>query len=106
MTYEQYWYGDPLMVRVFWKANKLRQKREDEMAWLHGLYMQRALLSTVGNMFLEEGDQPFMYPEIPIMEEQEKERAEERRAKEAERERMRLVAYLNRVMETRKQRER
>ena len=100
MTYEQYWYGDPLMVRVFWKANKLRQKREDEMAWLHGLYMQRALLSTVGK------DQPFMYPEIPIMEEQEKERAEERRAKEAERERIRLVAYLNRVMETRKQRER
>lgn len=66
MTYEQYWYDDPLMVRAFYKADKLKQSREDFMAWLSGAYIKRALESTVGNMFLEKGKQPFEYPEMPI----------------------------------------
>lgn len=107
MTYEQYWYGDPLMVRDFYKAEELRNRREDRMAWWNGLYMLSALQATVGNLFLEEGAEPNRYPAEPVLQEQDKEEArrreEEKRAKEEERERLRLVAYLNQVMMTRKQ---
>ena len=110
MTYDQYWHGDALMKRSFFKAHKILQKKLDEQMWLQGLYTYNALLATVGNLFLEEGHEPNRYPTEPFMEERDKEEAErlaeEKRAKEEERERLRLVAYLNQVMATRKQQER
>ncbi len=66
MTYEQYWYGDPLMVRAFYKAEKLRQQRKNEEAWLQGIYTFQALNATVGNMMREKGTQPIKYPEKPF----------------------------------------
>lgn len=66
MTYEQYWYGDPWMVRAFYKAHKLRQKQMNESAWVNGLYVAQAIASTVGNAFLGEGAEPIEYPEEPF----------------------------------------
>ena len=66
MTYEQYWYGDPLMVRAYYNADKLRKEREDETAWVNGLYVLNALNATVGNMFRKSGQQPFEYPKEPF----------------------------------------
>ena len=66
MTYEQYWFGDPLMVRAFYKAEKLRQKRVDEEAWLYGAYVLRALDAIVGNAFRKSGSQPSEYPKEPL----------------------------------------
>lgn len=66
MTYEQYWYGDPLMVRAFYKANKLRREREDEISWTNGLYVLNALNATVGNMFRKSGQEPAEYPKEPF----------------------------------------
>ena len=67
MTYEQYWYDDPLIVRAFYKAEKIRQTRLDEQAWMQGLYFQRALDSIVGNMFREKGAKPAEYPDRPLL---------------------------------------
>lgn len=39
MTYEQYWYGDPGMVKAFREADKLRQERMNTEAWLQGMYI-------------------------------------------------------------------
>lgn len=66
MTYEQYWYGDPLMVRAFYKADKLKQERSNTEMWLAGVYVKKALESTVGNAFLKKGEQPIEYPPRPI----------------------------------------
>lgn len=66
MTYEQYWYGDPLMARAFFEADKLRQERENEIAWLHGAYFLRALDTIVGNIFRKTGSQLAEYPQKPI----------------------------------------
>ena len=70
--------------------------------WWQGLYMYKALLATVGNLFLEEGAEPNQYPNAPLLEEAETEKAEERKKEkqeeEEEQERMKLVAYLNQVM--------
>lgn len=65
MTYEQYWYDDPLMVRAFYKADKLRQERMDEQAWMQGAYICAAIDSTIGNSFRKSGD-PVEYPKEPV----------------------------------------
>lgn len=83
MTYEQYWFEDPLMVRAFYKAKKLRDKRNDEAAWLQGAYVLKALQATVGNMFLKKGAKPFEYPEKPFSYEEMREE-EERQKTERE----------------------
>lgn len=86
MTYEQYWFGDPLMVRAYYKAYKVRREREDEEAWLHGLYALNALNATVGNMFRKEGIAPATYPEEPFLlaKKREAERMRTEREKEQE----------------------
>lgn len=66
MSYDQYWYGDPLMVRAFYKADKIRQERVDEEAWAHGLYVLGALNASVGNMFKKPGQTPIEYPSEPF----------------------------------------
>ena len=86
MTYEQYWYGDPLMVRAFYKANKLRRQREDENAWLYGMYVLNALNATVGNMFRKPGTEAAEYPSEPITiraEREKRERTEQEQEQEA-----------------------
>lgn len=71
MTYDQYWYGDPLMVRAFYKAEKMRQMQMDNLAWLNGLYVKSALESTVCNMLSGKNAEKSKYPENPIMYQQE-----------------------------------
>lgn len=83
MTYEQYWYGDPLMVRAFYKADKLRQKRMNEQAWLYGAYVYRALAATVGNMGKKKGEKPIEYPKEPIETEVSPEKTEKQEENEA-----------------------
>ena len=87
MTYEQYWYGDPLMVRAFYKAFQLRQEQIDEQAWLNGVYVLRALDATVGNMFRKHGATPAEYPQEPMTltsrRQREAEASERRKAQEA-----------------------
>lgn len=98
MTYEQYWYGDPLMVRAFYKAEKLRQRRIDEQAWLIGAYTVKAMNASVGNMFLEKGKAPVRYPEEPLSMSKE-EHAKEKTAEQEELEKNYAQAYMmNMVM--------
>mgnify|MGYP007069873935 CR=1 FL=1 len=92
MTYEQYWYDDPLLVRVFYKAEKLKQDHEDEKAWLYGLYMLNALNATVGNMFRKQGQAPAEYPKEPFSVTQEREKKERREQTEQEKEQEALWA--------------
>ena len=66
MTYDQYWYEDPQMVRTFREADKLRQARVNEEAWLNGVYVAYAVASTIGNAYREKGMPKVDYPEKPI----------------------------------------
>lgn len=66
MTYEQYWFGDPLMVRAFFKADRIRQQRINDQAWLQGVYFYRALDATVGNMMRKQGQPTAEYPKKPF----------------------------------------
>lgn len=95
MTYEQYWYGDPLMVRAFYKADKLRQERIDEEAWLNGLYITNALEATVGNAFRKKGQTPFEYPKEPFLLTEKKEKQKEQDEREKEKEATWALAWMS-----------
>ena len=99
MTYEQYWYGDPLMVRAYYKAEQLRQKKANESAWLQGVYFQYALDSVVGNMFRKSGDKLTEYPPQPLDLKVNKEKeTEEQRAVREEREKNFALAYMTNMV--------
>lgn len=94
MTYEQYWFGDPLMVRAYYKAEKLRRERADEEAWLSGQYTYSALNATVGNMFRKPGQAPAEYPKEPISLTQKREKEREKTEKEKEQEAIWAKAWM------------
>ena len=43
MSYEQFWEKDCCMVKFYRRAQKIRDERMDEEAWLQGLYFYSAL---------------------------------------------------------------
>ena len=50
MTSAEYWDGDALLPRYFRKAFKMRQERENERAWLNGLYVYDAMISSLTHL--------------------------------------------------------
>lgn len=87
MTYEQYWYGDPLMARAFYKADKLRQERMNDEAWLYGIYTFRAFQSalSVSDLFRPKGQNTAtQYPRKPVSINDEEETEEDKQAREAQ----------------------
>lgn len=85
MSYELYWYGDPLAAKRYFEADKLRQERTNADAWLQGVYMAYAIQSTIGNAFLGKSKPPFEYPKEPLFAkriEDEKEAEREKREKQ------------------------
>lgn len=82
MTYDQYWFDDPLMVRAFRKADIIRQQRVNDEAWLYGVYVLHALDATVGNMFRKKGAKPSEYPQKPLAISDEQEVKEKKKTRE------------------------
>lgn len=66
MTYEQYWYGDVWMVRAYRNADVQRQKRQNNEAWLQGLYIWDAVAKAVSNLGLKKGEKPQEYVKEPF----------------------------------------
>ena len=60
MTYDQFWDGDLDMVDTFRTYDRLRRQRENENAWLTGIYYMRALSEV---MSTKEGEHS--YPSEP-----------------------------------------
>ena len=98
MTYEQYWYGDPLMVRAFYKAYKVRQQQVNTEAWLYGAYVYRALDATVGNAFRKKGAEMAAYPQKPAEINLGEEETDFERAKREEQEAVFAQAYMTNMV--------
>ena len=102
MSWQDYWYGDPLMARDYYEAERIRQKRQIEQinssAHLMGLYIYEALcdVSPVLHAFAKKGTKPTAYrtEPYPLTAEDKKELApaEKKRREEAEIQRAR--AYM------------
>lgn len=78
MTYDEYWHGDVHMARAFYKADRLRQKRMNDEAWLYGAYVGKAIEATICNAFRKSGSPPAEYPKEPIWVEEPEEGADKR----------------------------
>ena len=67
MTAEQYWDGDCTLVIYYREADKLRRQRDNETAWLQGMYIYDALarLSPILRAFAKKGTKPKPYVEEP-----------------------------------------
>ena len=63
MSYEQYWYGDPWMVRAYAQAYLMKRKANNEEMWLQGIYFAHALQTVIGNAF---GGKKQKYLEQPL----------------------------------------
>lgn len=76
MTYEQFWDGDPCLVKAYRSADGIRRRRHNEELWLSGFYMMEALNSTVGNMFSKGAKHQYPSEPFPITQEEQQERRE------------------------------
>ena len=92
MSYDLYWYGDPLAARSFFELHKRKNEEAHTTAWLQGLYMAYAINASIGNRFRGNDEKPFDYPDKPLIDIQ---REEERLADEQKRkDNERLLARL------------
>lgn len=93
MSYDQYWHGDPLLVRAYREAEKLRQKRVDAEAWLQGAYVYDAIgrLVPILHPFAKKKAKPLPYLEKPYLAKEEARQADQERI--AENERLKAVLF-------------
>ncbi len=91
MTYEQFWFGEPVIAKMYREAHTLSRKRKNEELWLSGIYFMDALASTVGNMFSKS---KFEYPSEPkpITEAELEERREREKREREERMKAKFMA--------------
>ena len=89
MTYEQYWYGDPWMVRAYAQSYLIRRKIENENAWIQGAYIANAVTISIANTFGKKRVDYLKKP-LDLFEKTEAEQKNEIRA-----ERKKLIAWLN-----------
>lgn len=90
MTYEQFWFGDPWMVRAFEQAYLLKRRKENEDMWILGSYVCNAVGVAINNAF---NKRKIDYLKKPL-DLWPKTEAEQKQ--EAREERRKLIAYLNR----------
>lgn len=62
MTWEQYWFGDPWMVKAFEDAYLLNRRVKNEELWLQGLYIYRAVHAVIASAFCERNEKYISEP--------------------------------------------
>ena len=103
MSYEDFWYGEAGIVKMYREANKLKLKQQDENNWMLGMYVYEAILdcSPILHAFSKRGTKPLPYVEKPYLtdklddisrSELEKKKLEEQ---EKENERLKFLVQMN-----------
>lgn len=90
MTYGQYWFGNPMMVRAYAQKYLLQRKIDNEMAWIYGAYVYNAVGATLATAFGHTRKEYVRKP-IDFFPKTESELEEEKRHK-----RRKLIEFLNR----------
>ena len=66
MTYEQYWFGDPWIVKAYKQAYDLQCRKRNEELWLGGVYTLDAFSTVLSNAFRKKGTQAARYMSKPL----------------------------------------
>ena len=91
MTADEFWCASPLLATAYRDAYKLRQRHENDLAWLQGVYFYSALGSVIGNMFGGKGSKKQEYFRKPLEMGLE---TEAEKADRVQREREKIIANL------------
>lgn len=94
MTPDQYWYDDVTLVDAYLEADKLRQLRKNDEAWLSGMYIYDAIsrLSPILHAFAKKGTKPIPYMDKPYSIDKKREPPKESLQRK-ENERLRAILY-------------
>ena len=67
MSYDEFWNQDVTMARAFRQADELRRRRQNEAAWLQGMYIYEAIcdVSPILHAFAKKGTKPNPYVKEP-----------------------------------------
>lgn len=67
MTYEQFWEGDPCLVKYYRQAEEIRVEKKNRELWLQGLYVYEAMcdVSPILHAMAKKGTKARPYPEQP-----------------------------------------
>lgn len=80
MSAAEYWDGDPILVRDYRRAHKIKRQMDNQQAWLQGLYFYDALgaMAPVLRAFAKAGTKALPYVKEPFpLETENKSKAEE-----------------------------
>lgn len=67
MSPVEFYDGDPMLVKAYREAYKLKRRQMNEELWLQGVYFYNALcnVTPIMHAFAESGSKPIPYPEEP-----------------------------------------
>lgn len=94
MTPDQYWYDDVYLVKSYLEADRLRQLRMNDEAWLLGMYIYDAIgrLSPILRSLSKSGTKPRPYMDKPYCIDKRNARPEESK-RNKEKERLRAILF-------------
>lgn len=90
MTYDQFWFGDPWMVRAYAQSYLLKRRVENENMWIQGIYVANALQMVIGNAFGKNSHLKYFEKPLEFFPKTESEKKQEVRE-----ERQKLIHWLN-----------
>ena len=106
MTYNEFWNEDVNLVEVYRKADELRMKRQNQAAWLQGMYFYEALCDASPLFrFTMKGKvkaEPYAKEPYPITEEEVKEREEKKARLKEERMKAQFEQFVQGMVERNK----
>lgn len=87
MPLEEFWHGDPWLVKTYREAYELKKRDQNEVLWLQGLYIYDAFAVVLSNAFADKGTTPKKYAMKPYnifpMTEEERQAEEDRELEQA-----------------------
>lgn len=102
MSYDEFWNQDVKLVKVYRKANELRDKRRNLEFWMQGMYFYEALCdaSPLFRFSMKKGTirpEPYVKEPYPITEAEVREREERDARKKEERLKAEFAAFAERM---------
>ena len=97
MSYNDFWFGSPYMVKFYKEAHDIVVKKQDENNWMMGVYVYEALcdVSPILHAFSKRGTKPLPYRDKPMMYDGDHVKTEEEKEREMEAERLKFTIQMN-----------
>lgn len=96
MSFEEFWYKDPHIIKYYLNAEKERVRKRNEEMWLQGFYIYQAIgaFSEILPAFPKKGAKirPYLQEPVSISEAEQQARAERKEAERIERIKQKMLA--------------